>query len=108
MHEFLVRKREAISQADKDALMEKQQRRCAKCNDLLGRWEAHHDPPVAEGGRDVCRVCPTCHAEETERQELKGGRRAAQYFESQLSRDMMRLFESTPRPRQLCWGRYRG
>ena len=105
MHEVLVRKREAISQDD--ALMDKQQRRCAKCNDLLGRWEVHHDPPVAEGGssRDVCVVCPTCHAEETERQELKGGgQKAPQYFESQLSPDMMQMFETTPRPRQLCWG----
>ena len=86
--------------------MEKQERRCAKCRDLLGgRWEVHHDPPVAEGGgsQDVCLVCPTCHAEETEKQELKGGT-APQYFESQLNPDMMRMFQETPRPRQLCWG----
>ena len=60
VHEFLVRKREAISHADKDALMEKQQKRCAKCNDLLSRWEVHHDPTIAEGGsgKKICLVCP--------------------------------------------------
>ena len=50
VHEVLVRRREAISQADKAALMEKQQRRCAKCRDMLSRWEVHHSPPVADGG----------------------------------------------------------
>ena len=48
-------------------------------------------------------VCPTCHAEETEPQELKG-HKAPQYFESQLSTDMMKMFQTTPRPRQLSWG----
>ena len=61
-------------------------------------------PPVAEGGgsEDICLVCPTCHAEETEKQELKG-EKAPQYFESQLSPDMMKMFQDTPRPHQLCW-----
>ena len=35
VHEFLVRKREAIPEADKKALMDKQDGRCAKCNDVL-------------------------------------------------------------------------
>ncbi len=81
---------------------------------MLSRCEVHHDPPVADGGSDgargapqsgVCLLCPTCHAEQTERQELKSGnQKAPQYFESQLSPDMMALFEGVPRPRQLCWG----
>ena len=74
VREFLVKKRECIPKAEKDALMEKQKRRCFKCNDLLGgRWKVHHDSPVAEGGssQEICLVCPTCHAEETEKQELK-------------------------------------
>ena len=116
VHEVLVRRREAISQADKKALMDRQQGRCARCRDMLSRWEVHHDPPVADGGSSgdgaggapqsgICLVCPTCHAEETERQELKSGnQKAPQYFESQVSPDMMALFETTPRPRQLCWG----
>ncbi len=105
VHEFRVRKREAIPEADKKALMDKQDGRCAKCNDVLGRWEVHHTPPVADGGgaQDICLVCPTCHAEETERQQLRG-QKAPQHFESQLSPDMMNLFKSTPRPLQLCWG----
>ena len=88
VHEFLVRKREAISPADVAALKEKQEGRCAKCRDLLSRWEVHHDPPVADGGgsSDVFLVCLTCHAEETERQELRSGNeKAPQYFESQLT-----------------------
>ena len=51
VHEVLVRKREAISQADKDALMDKQDGRCAKCNDVLGRWEVHHTPPSSRRRR---------------------------------------------------------
>ena len=93
-----------MSQADKAALMQKQQGRCAKCRDMLSRWEVHHNPPVADGGdggsapqSGVCLVCPTCHAEETERQELRSGnQKAPQYFESQLSPDMMDMFETTP------------
>ena len=113
VHEALVRRREAISPATKAALWQTQQGRCAKCRDMLSRWEVHHDPPVADGGggargapqNGICLVCPTCHAEETERQELKSGNhKAPQYFESQLSPDMMDMFETTPRPRQLCWG----
>ena len=102
---MLVRRREAISESEKKALMDKQQGRCARCRDLLSRWEVHHDPPVADGGGDVCLLCPTCHAEQTERQELKSGnQKAPQYFESQLSPDMMAMFEAIPRPKQLCWG----
>ena len=74
-----MRRREAISPADKAALWQTQQGRCAKCRDMLSRWDVHHDPPVADGGASgapqsgLCLVCPTCHAEETERQELKSG-----------------------------------
>ena len=68
----------------------------------------HHNPPIADGGSGaphsgMCLVCVTCHAEETERQELKGGGNKA-LLESQLSPDIMKMFETTPRPRQLCWG----
>ena len=57
VREFLVQKREAVPKAQKDELMEKQEQRCAKCNDLLGGcWEVHHDPRVAEGGRRLLGV----------------------------------------------------
>ena len=56
VREFLVTKREAIPQAEVRALKLKQNNRCAKCNDLLSRWEVHHDPPVKEGGRNVVQI----------------------------------------------------
>ena len=61
VQEFLVKKREALSCADVAALKERQQNRCAKCRDLLSRWEAHHDVPVADGGgrENIVLVCPT-------------------------------------------------
>ena len=108
VHEMLVRKREAICDSEKKALMDRQQQRCARCRDLLSRWEVHHDPPVADGGGEansgICLLCPTCHAEQTERQELKGNQQSPQYFESQLNPEMMAMFEAIPRPKQLCWG----
>ena len=105
LKEFLIRKREAIPKAKVKELREKQQDKCAKCHDMLRRWEIHHDPPVAEGGTsdDIVLVCPTCHAEETEKQELKGDT-TPQYFESQLSPDMMDAFRTLPMPRQLRYG----
>jgi len=99
----LVRKREAFSDSQKQEMMDRQQRRCARCWDLLSRWEVHHEPPIAEGGGGLCLLCPMCHAQETERQELKG-QQAPRHFESQLNPDMMKLFEEVPRPKQLCWG----
>ena len=98
----LVYKREAISDSQKQEMMDRQQRRCAMCRDLLSRWECHHSPPVAEGGGGLCLLCPMCHAQETERQELKG--QTPQHLESQLNPDMMKLFEQIPRPKQLSWG----
>lgn len=108
LREFLIRKRAGLSKAQKAELLVKQDNRCAKCRDLLGgtsNCEAHHDPPVAEGGgpEDIVLLCPTCHAEETEKQELKA-LGTPQYFESQLSPDMMEAFKTTPKPRQLHYG----
>ncbi len=108
LREFLIRKRAGISKAQKAELLVKQDNRCAKCRDLLGgtsKCEAHHDPPVAEGGgpEDIILLCPTCHAEETEKQELKA-LGTPQYFESQLSPDMMEAFQTLPKPRQLYYG----
>ena len=108
LQEFLVRKRMGLSKAQKAELRVKQDNRCAKCRDLLGctsKCEAHHDPPVAEGGglEDIILLCPTCHAEETEKQELKA-LGTPQYFESQMSPDMMETFQTTPKPRQLYYG----
>ena len=105
LREYLVRKREAIPLVQQKELRDRQENRCAKCKDLLRRWEVHHDPPVAEGGtsQDIKLVCPTCHAEETEKQELKGTT-SPQYFESQLSPDMMEAFKTLPVPRQLRYG----
>ncbi len=106
VRELLVRKREAIPISKQRELQEKRGKRCAKCRDsLYGHWEVHHDPPIAEGGTsdDIVLVCPSCHAEETEKQELKGNT-SPQYFESQLSPDMMEMFRTTPKPRQLRWG----
>ena len=65
--------------------------------------EAHHSLPVEEGGTnaDLVLCCRTCHAGETEKQELKGAA-APMLYESQLSPEMMETFMATPRPRQLC------
>ena len=107
MREFLVTKRVAVPREKKEQLLQQQENRCRKCNDpFRGKnYEGHHDPPVAEGGTNdnLVLLCRPCHAEETEKQQLKG-ERAASTFESQLSPDMLQLFQETPRPRQICWG----
>ena len=72
LREFLIKRREAIPLAKQKELEAKQEGRCARCNDLFRQApEAHHDPPVAEGGTndDLVLICKTCHAEETEKQE---------------------------------------
>ena len=107
LREFLIRKRTSVSKAQKTQLLAKQRDRCAKCCDAiaLGKAEAHHDPPVAEGGggTDIVLLCRSCHAEETEKQELKA-LGSPQYFESQLSPDMLEAFQTLPKPRQLHYG----
>ena len=108
LHELLIRKRAGISKARKAELLATQDNRCAKCRDLIAgtsKCEAHHDPPVAEGGGpdDIVLLCPTCHAEETEKQELKA-LGSPQHFESKLSPDMMETFATTPKPCQLHYG----
>ena len=68
VHAMLVYKRTAISQEQKEELIQRQQGKCARCRDELRKWEVHHDPPLAEGGGGLCLLCCTCHAQETERQ----------------------------------------
>ena len=105
LREYLVRKREAIPLAQQKERKDKQENKCAKCKDLLRQWEVHHDPPVSEGGtsNDIVLICRTCHAEETEKQELKGTT-SPQYFESQLAPDMMEAFRTLPKPLQQYYG----
>ena len=108
LREYLVQKRTACSKEHKLMLLSKQNWRCAKCMDRIAgttECEAHHDPPVVEGGKleDVVLICPTCHAEETEKQELVA-LGSPQYFESQLSYDMMNAFMNIKKPTQLHYG----
>jgi hypothetical protein len=108
LREYLICKRTNVSKARKAELLKAQGRRCAKCRDLIAgtsNAEAHHDPPVAEGGgaTDIVLLCSSCHAEETEKQELKA-LGSPQYFESQLSPDMLEAFQTLPKPRQLHYG----
>ena len=107
MHQFLVTKRLAVPRDKKEELLQRQDNRCAKCHDpFRGKnWEAHHDPPVSQGGTNESLVllCRACHASETEKQQLQGNNTVS-LFESQLSPDLMQLFMETPRPRQICWG----
>ena len=102
---FLTTKRQHLAAPLEKELRDKQDNRCALCGDRLTHSEAHHDPPVSEGGtnEDIVLVCRTCHAEETEKLQLKGGT-SPQFYQSQLGPDMMEAFQTTPRPRQLCWG----
>ena len=101
---MLVNKRCTIPVALQRELVERQGNRCVLCGDLMKNPELHHALPVAEGGtnQDVVLICRTCHSEETEKQQLKGGKTS--YFESQLSPEMTEIFRTTPRPKQLCWG----
>ena len=103
---LLVNRRESIPVEQIREQREKQSNKCHLCGDLLNprTCEIHHDPPVAEGNASaVVLLCGTCHAGETEKQELKG-EASPRFFESQLSYEMMEMFKSTPRPRQLCSG----
>ena len=105
--EYLVRRREAVPKSVQQELATAQKNRCARCNDSLRKWEVHHEPPVAEGwsateGKLVL-LCSSCHAGETEKQELQG-ETCPRYFESQLSPEMMDLFRTLPKPRQLRYG----
>ena len=102
---LLVKRRELITTQQERQLWEDQDGKCAKCRDALRRWEVHHKTPMADGGSssDTCLLCVSCHGEETELQELRGSGNKVP-FESQLSPQMMDMFETVPRPLQLRWG----
>lgn len=107
LQQLLVRRRETISDEEAQQLLAQQKNRCAQCGDLLKKFEKHHKVARAEGGSNlpdnIALLCPPCHAQETEKQE-QAGRKSSVWLESRLSPQMMELFRTTPKPRQLVWG----
>ena len=76
MHQFLVTKRLAVPRVKKEELLQRQDNRCAKCHDpFRGKnWEAHHDPPVSQGGTNESWFC--CAALATPQRQKNSSSRA--------------------------------
>ena len=107
LKQIMVRPRKIIDEDVAAELMQRQQKRCGACGDLLRRFEKHHKKPFSQGGTDdidnIILLCPPCHATETEKQEQASSSHNV-YLESHLSPRMYTHFVDLPIPRQLHWG----
>ena len=88
LKQIMVRPRKIIDEDVAAELMQRQQKRCGACGDLLRRFEKHHKKPFSQGGTDdidnIILLCPPCHATETEKQEQASSSHNV-YIESHLS-----------------------
>ena len=96
------------SQDNRCEILNRQGGRCRNCESTVQLATAHLDHIVAlsHGGADELKnlqiLCIGCHGEKSETERLGGIYRKSLY--SELSRDVLELFKSAPKPRQLVYG----
>ena len=105
IQEVMLKRRQNVGDCAEQLAAQKS--KCNRCGDTLGKFEKNHIVALSEGGSNEASnielLCCPCHADVTEKQELAGNRGGV-WLESRLSPTMLKLFQTTPMPRQEVWG----
>ena len=82
--------RQPISRDIKNAVLVKQNYKCAHCKKTLpARKHFHHKKPVSEGGKNtmsnIVALCPNCHSEHHHKESVKKANKKARQSKSNNS-----------------------
>ena len=92
----------------KEAILERQKKRCRSCGDELRYPEIDHIVPLCQGGsndfNNLQALCSECHNDKTQKEE--SGSHRSHTIQSQLSIGMWKTLHKCPKPREVSWGLY--
>ena len=112
---LLSPKREKLTSATLQRLLEEQQSKCWDCDEKVTEYSyaVHHMKRLSlcagqEDANDVENLkilCKCCHNRHTEAEQLALGSGPAPTIESQVSPRVRHLLDGTPKAQQIVWGR---
>jgi len=110
---LFVTRRIKLEEAERQALLERQQKKCAICGDeLKKRFEVDHISPLCQGGNNelsnLRALCQPCHSEETYKLQQAGAdlseKSKFHTIESHLSPQLYRDLHCAPKPKEVSYG----
>ena len=113
MSALFVSRRMKIEDSVRQAILEKQEKKCAICgDDLKKRFEIDHISPLCQGGSNdpsnLRALCQPCHSEETYKLQQAGldlsEKSKFHTIESHLSPQLYRDLHCAPKPKEVSYG----